>query len=91
MPKPSAQRIVQWVNREGSLSCYVTENAFHRSELITWYDKLMRLSYQQSISHDYVALKPIKGRIHWCRFTEEFFKKRRGERINPETDLPEVE
>lgn len=89
MPKPSAQRIVQWVNRMGELRAYVTESAYHRTELITWYDKLMRLSYQNSISRGSYALTPVKGRIHWCRFTEKFTKTGKGERINPETDLPE--
>lgn len=90
-PKPVAQRIVQWVNRNGPLQCYVTENAYQRTELITWFDKLMRLSYQQSISKGSGFLTPIKGRIHWCRFTENFAKGKKGERINPETDEPETE
>ena len=91
LPKPSAQRIVQWVNLNGKLRVYITENAYVRTELITWYDKLMRMSYQNSISKNELALRPTKGRIHWVRFTEEFLKSGKGERINPETDEPEVE
>ncbi len=89
IPKPSAQRIVQWVNRGGQLSCYITENAYVRSELITWYDKLMRLNYQLSIAKGGACLSAIKGKIHWCRFTEEFLRTQKGERIDPETDQPE--
>lgn len=91
LPKPAAQRIVQWVNREGKLNVYVSENAYQRTELITWYDKLMRLSYQHSISKGAIALSPTKARIHWCRFTEDFCKTRSGERVNPETDQVETE
>lgn len=91
LPKPAAQRIVQWVNRDGQLRVYISENAYQRTELITWYDKLMRLSYQHSISKGGAALAPVRGRIHWCRFTEDFCKKRRGARVDPETDQPEVE
>lgn len=91
LPKPAAQRIVQWVNRDGALNVYVSENAYQRTELITWYDKLMRQSYQNSISKGCAFLSPTKGRIHWCRFSEEFCKTRRGERVNPETNEKEVE
>lgn len=91
LPKPSAQRIVQWVNRAGQMSVYISENAYVRNECITWFDRLMRISYQHSISKGSMALTPQKARIHWCRFTEEFCKKRKGERINPETDKPEKE
>lgn len=89
-PPPSAQRIVQWVNRNGTLSVYISENAYHRHEAFAWMDKLFRDSYRESIAKGATALTPIKGRIHWCRFTEEFCIKLKGERINPETDLPEV-
>ena len=61
MPKPAAQRIVQWVNRDGKLEVYITENAYHRNEMITWYDKLMRLSYQHSISKGSSALFPVRA------------------------------
>lgn len=89
LPKPSAQRIVQWVNRNGKVDVYISENAYVRNECITWFDKLLRLSYQHSISRGSLALSPQKARLHWCRFTEDFCKKRRGERVNPETDKPE--
>lgn len=91
LPKPAAQRIVQLVNRNGELRVYMSENAYQRTELITWYDRLMRLSYQNSITKGGASLAPTKARIHWIRFTEEHCKKGRGERINPETDTPEAE
>lgn len=91
LPKPAAQRIVQQVNRNGELRVYMSENAYQRTELITWYDRLMRLSYQNSITKGGATLAPTKARIHWIRFSEENCKKGRGERINPETDTPEGE
>lgn len=90
MPKPAAQRLIQWVNRHGQLSVYISENAYQRTELITWFDRLMRLSYQHSISKGGASLAPTKGRIHWARFDEKFCRTRKGERIDPETDLPET-
>jgi hypothetical protein len=91
LPKPAAQRIVQWVNRNGELKCYVSENAYHRAELIDIFDKLYRLSYQQSISKGSPCLYPVKGRIHWTFFTESFCKGGDSARINPETDAAEVD
>lgn len=88
-PKPSAQRIIQWANRGGALKVYVSENAYQRAECITWFDRLVRLSYQHSISKGQMTLCPIKGRIHWLRFSADFCQTRKGERINPETDAPE--
>jgi len=91
MPKPSAQRIVQLVNYNGRLVQYVSENAYHRSELIDIFDKLYRASYQQSISKGAVALLPIKGRLHWKLFTVDFCKTGKGDRVNPETGETENE
>lgn len=91
LPKPPAQRIIQLVNKDGKLTTYVSENAYHRAELITWFDRLIRLAYQFSISKGAAHLFAIKGRIHWCKFTEDFCRTLKGPRINPETDLPEPE
>lgn len=90
-PKPCAQRITQLVNRDGTLQAYISENAYHRAELIDIFDKLYRLSYQQSISKGSISLFPVKGRLHWKRFTEEFCLAGDGDRINPETDEKEAE
>lgn len=90
-PRPSAQRLVQWVNRNGELECYISENAYAKNELFYWWDRLFRMTYQTSIAKGSVALGPIKARIHWCLFTEDFCKTGRGERMNPETGFPEDE
>lgn len=90
LPAPAAQRIVQWVNRDGKLSVYVSENAYQRIEAITWLDKLIRLSHQGSLAKGAAALFPIKGRIHWLRFTKDFCNTTKGKRVSPETDLEEV-
>lgn len=88
-PKPAAQRIVQFVNRDGKLQAYVSENAYQRSECIDIFDKLYRYAYQQSISKGSVALLPVKGRLHWHRFTAEFCIGKPSERVSPETDKAE--
>jgi len=82
---------VQLVNYNGRLVQYVSENAYHRSELIDIFDKLYRASYQQSISKGAVALLPIKGRLHWKLFTVDFCKTGKGDRVNPETGETENE
>jgi hypothetical protein len=91
IPHPAAQRIVQWVNRNGELKAYVSESAYHRSELKSWFDKLFRESYSASISKGAAALLPVKSRIHWRRFHPDFLSGSviEGERIDPTTDLPE--
>lgn len=89
LPKPSAQRIVQWVNRDGKLQVYITEGAYERGEVQEWFYRLMKEGYAQSFPHGGMVLRPTKLRIHWCRFTEDFLKTRKGERVNPETDQPE--
>lgn len=86
LPAPSAQRIVQWVNRDGKLSVYVSENAYHRIEALQWLYKLERIAYDQSIAKGGFVLSPVKSRIHWLRFTEDFTKTMKGVRVNPETD-----
>lgn len=95
-PQPAAQRIVQWVNRDGALKAYVSENAYHRTELFTILDKLSRMAYDASIRRGGAYLMPVRTRIHWHEFKEDFLK---GEpealkpehRVNPETDKPEEE
>jgi hypothetical protein len=93
LPKPSAQRIVQFIHdaQEGRLRCYITENAYHRAELITHFDKLLRRGYETSISKGAISLNPLKTKLHWCEFTEEFCKTGKGPRIDPETNAPEQE
>ena len=90
LPSPPAQRIVQWVNRNGKLKAYISANAYMKSELFPLFDKLVRMSYAGSISHGSVALIPVRTRINWFEFTEDFLKGGDGYRINPETDEEEV-
>ncbi len=93
-PKPAAQRIVQWVNNNGKLNCYISENAYHRVELKALLWKLMfDDGYATSIARGAATLLAIKGRIHWHRFTAEFcqsVENNPANRINPETDEPET-
>lgn len=92
MPKPPAQRILQMVHsQEHGLKCYISENAYQRSELIDHYDRLMRQSYMGSVSKGTSQLAPLRGKIHWCEFTVEFCEKLSGPRIDPATNAPEVE
>lgn len=90
-PHPAAQRLIQWVNKNGVLKVYVSESAYHRTEIKMWFDKFFRDSYSSSISKGGVALGPVKGRIHWLEFNEEFVLTGKGLRMNPETDEPEEE
>lgn len=91
LPKPSAQRIIQWVNRNGKLDVYVSENAFIRAELLEHLHRMIRIGYQESVQKGGGSLHPIKTRLHWCRFTEQFCKTGKGPRVNPETGLSEEE
>jgi hypothetical protein len=92
-PHPAAQRIVQWVNRNGEIKAYISESAYHRTELKSWFDKLFRDSYSASISKGGAALSPVKSRLHWIRFEPGFLTGQvaKPERVNPETDGPEEE
>jgi hypothetical protein len=93
-PKPTAQRIIQWVNRNGEITAYISENAYHRAELMEIFYKLQRMSYDRSITKGSVALNPVKGRYHWHYFSKEFAL---GEgvtpegRVDPETDKAETD
>lgn len=87
--RPSAQRIIQWVNKGGELSAYISENAYFRAECLETLYSLIRQSYDQSIPKGSSALIPYKGRFHWCEFTEEFAKTGKGERVLPESGEPE--
>lgn len=94
LPRPSAQRIVQWVNRDGVLKCYISEGAYVREEALRHLDKLIRMSYAQSIAHGSPCLYPVRTRIHWREFTEGFVLGNADAmneklRINPETDEEE--
>lgn len=89
LPSPPAQRIVQWVNRNGKLKAYISANAFMKSELFTHFDKLVRMAYNNSIVHGTIALVPVRTRLNWFEFTEEFLKGGEGTRVNPETDEEE--
>lgn len=90
-PAPAAQRIVQWVNWDGVLKAYVTESAYHRTELKSFFDLLFRKAYTAGISKGAASLLPVKGRIHWHRFEPDFLSGTNTdtERVNPETDGPE--
>lgn len=91
-PKPSAQRIVQFFHTaDQGLRCYISENAFIRSELFMIMDRMFKESYRKSIAKGSVALLPVKMRLHWCEFTEEFCATGKGLRIDPETGKPEDE
>ena len=92
LPAPSAQRIVQWVNRDGILEVYVTASAYVRAELLEHLHRLIRIGYQESIRKGADTFHPIKSKIHWCRFTEAFCRSGHGPRVNPETgELEETE
>src|SRR4051812_29868467 len=96
LPPPAAQRIVQWVNRDGVLKAYISENAYHRTELFTILDKLTRLTYDNSIRRGGAFLMPVRTRIHWHTFNLEFLTGddealKPEHRVNPETDEPEDE
>lgn len=75
------------------LKAYITESAYHRSELKGLFDMLFRKSYTASISKGAASLLPVKSRIHWVRFEPEFLlgTNKKPERIDPSTDEKEVE
>lgn len=92
LPKPAAQRIVQLVHYgDGKLRCFFSENAYHRGELFEIHGSLFRRSFDLTVVKGFPNLGPHKGKIHWCEFTEEFYQKGKGPRINPETGKPENE
>lgn len=92
-PAPAAQRIVQIVNDNGQMAVYITESAYHRSELKSIFDFLFRKSYTAGISKGAVGLMPVKGQIHWHKFEPDFLsgKNTKTPRLNPETGKPEEE
>ncbi len=86
LPKPTAARILQFVYYpSGKTLVLVSENAFHRSELIEKGFALMRTSFDSGNTNEFMGMPPHKGKIHWCEFTEEFCKTGKGPRIDPET------
>ncbi len=95
MPAPAAQRIVQWVNRDGVLKAYISENAYQKTELFTILDKLTRMAFANSIARGGAHLMPVRTRIHWHEMTVPFLKGetdalKAENRINPESDTPEA-
>jgi len=88
---PKTHRIVQMVIDGGQYRTYISENAYMRSELKDKFYAVERAAFEFFARFNAPILNPIKTRIHWCEFTEEFLKTGKGPRVNPENGEAEKE
>lgn len=84
-PPIPTQRILQEVIKDGEAKIYVSESAYFRAELMEIFANILTESYDRSIMKRQSCLRPVKGAIFWCRFTEDTAEGKRQVRVDPES------